>query len=202
MFQSYAYRNAFSFNLYIVGGKPAVYIPGRVTGGKYHRTEENLAGICFNAFDFILLYEQSVHACFEVNLATALDDSVPHVFNDTRQFVRTYVRMCIYQYRSGGSMLAEDVQNLVYITALFAACVQLAIRVGSGTSLSEAVIGLRVDELLAADLRQVFLAFPYVLSTFHNDGAQTELYQAQSGEESSGTGAYHYYLVFSFYIII
>lgn len=84
-------------------------------------------------------------------------------------------------------MLTEDIQNLVYIAALFAACVQLAIRVGSGTSLSEAVIGLRVDELLAADLRQVFLAFPYVLSTLHNDGAQTELYQSQGGEESSGT---------------
>ena len=67
MFQSYAYRNAFSFNLYIVGGKPAVYIPGRVTGGKYHRAKESLAGICFNAFDFILLYEQGVHACFEVD---------------------------------------------------------------------------------------------------------------------------------------
>jgi hypothetical protein len=56
--------------------------------------------------------------------------------------------------------------------------------------------------LLAADLRQVFLAFPYVLSTLHNDGAQTELYQSQGGEESSGTGAYHYYLGLSFYIII
>ena len=173
-----------------------------MTGGKYHRAKESLAGICFNAFDFILLYEQGVHACFKVDFATALDDSVPHVFNNTRQFVRTYVRMCIYQYGSGGSMLTEDIQNLVYIAALFAACVQLAIRVGSGTSLSEAVIGLRVDELLAADLRQVFLAFPYVLSTLHNDGAQTELYQSQGGEESSGTGAYHYYLGLSFYIII
>ena len=42
-------------------------------------------------------------------------------------------------------MLTEDIQNLVYIAALFAASVQLAIRVGSGTSLSEAVIGIPVS---------------------------------------------------------
>lgn len=134
VFQSYAYGNAFGFNLYIVGGKPAVYVPGGVTGGKYHRAEEGLAGIRFNAFDFILLYEQGVHACLEVNFATAFDDGVPHVFDNTRQFVRTYVRMCIYQYGSRGAMLAEDVQNLVYIAALLAACVQLAVRVGAGAS--------------------------------------------------------------------
>ena len=98
--------------------------------------------------------------------------------------------------------MAEDVQNLVYIATLLTACVQLAIRVGSGTSLSEAVIGLRVNELLAADLRQVFLAFSYVLSTFHNDGAQPQLYQSQGGKKSSGAGTYHYHLGLSFYIII
>ena len=94
--QSYAYGNAFSFDLYIVGGKPAVYVPGGVTGGKYHRTEEGLAGIRFNTFDFILFYEQGVHARFEVNLATALDDGAPHVLDDARQFVCAYVRVCIY----------------------------------------------------------------------------------------------------------
>ena len=97
-------------------------------------------------------------------------------------------------------MLAEDVQNLVYIAALFAACVQLAIRVGSGTSLSEAVIGLRVDELLAADLRQVFLAFPYVLPRSTMTGRRPSLSGAER-RRVLGTGAYHYYLGLSFIII-
>ena len=70
-----------------------------------------------------------------------------------------------------GAVLAEHVQYLVYAATLLAAGVELAVAVGTGSTLAEAIVTLAIHLLGLRDVGKVFLAFTHVLSTFQDDRA-------------------------------
>ena len=88
-------------------------------------------------------------------------------------------------------MLAEYVQDFVYVSPFFTAGIELAVRIGACTAFSETVIGFRVDGLFSSYQGKVFLAVAYILSALHDDGAQAQLYQTQGGKQSAGTGSHN-----------
>jgi hypothetical protein len=56
-----------------------------------------------------------------MHLATAFDYTVTHIFNHTRKFVGTNMRMRIGQYRRTSAMLAQEIEHTLDITAFLAA---------------------------------------------------------------------------------
>ena len=85
-----------------------------------------------------------------MDLTAAAQYGAAHVLNHTGQAVGAYVGVRIGQYGFTGSVLAEYVQYAVRIAAFLAAGVELAVRVGAGTALAKAVVGLRVYLMGAA----------------------------------------------------
>ena len=84
-----------------------------------------------------------------------------------------------------GTVLAEDIENLLDVATLLAARIQLAIRIGTCPTLAKAVVALRVHLLGLGDERQVLLALTDILATLQNDGTQSEFDESQSSKESS-----------------
>ena len=170
--------------------------------GKDHRSPESLARIRRDAAYFVTLHQQGIHAGLEVHLAATLQDGVPHVLDDTRQLIRTNVRVGIHQDGRRRAVLAEHVQNLVHIAPLLAAGIKLAVGVSACAPFAKAVVRLRVDGLRTAYLRQVFLAGMHILAPLHHHGAQAQFYQPEGGKQPAGTCPHHNHRGAAFYIII
>ena len=144
--------NAFRFNRHMIRSQPTIYISRRMSGCQYHGSEKSLSCICFDTFDFIVLNNQCIHSCLEMYFSATFDNGVPHIFNDTWQFVCSDMRMRIHQYRSRSSMLAKYVQNLIYIPSLLAPGIEFPIRISSCTPFAKTVIRFRVNRVFPADL--------------------------------------------------
>ena len=97
-------------------------------------------------------------------------------------------------------MLTEHIQNFLYVSALFAACVQLTVTIGTSATLAKAVVALAIHLLRATDVCQILLAVVYVLTALQYYRTQSQLYQAQGGKQSTRTRSYHYYLWFALYV--
>lgn len=69
------------------------------------------------AVSFLLRYELS-HACAEMHLSAAGDNSLAHVLNDSWQLVGAYVGVRVGENGCGGAVLAEHVQYLVHAASL------------------------------------------------------------------------------------
>ena len=104
------------------------------------------------------------------------------------------MRMRIGQDSRRGTMLTEHIQNFLDITTLFAACVQFTVAIGTGATLTKAVVTLTVNLLRAADVGQILLTVVHVLTALQYNRTQTQLYQAQGSKQSSRTCSNHYYL--------
>ena len=94
-------------------------------------------------------------------------------------------------------MLTEDVEDFFRIAPLLATGVEFAVAVGSCASLAKAVVGLRVDLLLAAYQGQITLAVAHILSTFHDHRPQAQLNQAKGGKETTRPSTHNDDLWFS-----
>ena len=166
------------------------------------RSTESLSSIGFNAHHLFLLDDDGIHASFEMHLTTTFQNGVSHVLDDTRELVRTDMRMGIHEDGSACSMLAEHIQNLVHIATLLASGVKFTIRVGTGTPFTKAIVAFRVHLVLATDLGNVHLSFADILASFHHNRAETMLNQAKSSKQSTRTCTHHDDLRFSFHILI
>ena len=56
--------------------------------------------------------------------------------------------------------------------------------------------------MFTADACDIRFAVAHVLSSFHHDGTQSQLYQPQCGKQSSGTCTHHYYLGAVLYLTV
>ena len=90
-----------------------------------------------------------------------------------------------------GAVLAEHVQYLVYAATLLAAGVELAVAVGTGSALAEAVVAFAIHLLGLRDAGKVFLACTHVLSTFQDDRAIAQFDESQGGKESARSLSHH-----------
>ena len=80
-----------------------------MAGSQDDRTSDCFSCIGLDAHYFFVFNDDSIHTGFEMHFASTFENGVAHVLDDTWEFVRTDVRMGIYQNRGTCSMLAEDI---------------------------------------------------------------------------------------------
>ena len=112
------------------------------------------------------------HLGLKVNLASRTENGVTHILNDSRQLISTNMRMSVSQDIRRGTMLAEYIENLLYRATLLTACIELAIRIGTCSTLAKAVIALCINLLCLCDLGQILLTFMDILTTFQHNRTQ------------------------------
>src|SRR5574344_578863 len=100
MLKSHTYRYTFGFYVNICRCKVLVNITCRVSGGKYYRSSESLFLSTIKiyrltSFNTVVMQKESCHLRSEMNLTATLKYLLSHIFYNTRQFIRTDVRMCI-----------------------------------------------------------------------------------------------------------
>ncbi len=89
-----------------------------------------------------------------------------------------------------GAVENQRLQRLVVVAALLAAGEELAVGKSAGAALAESVVGIGVDASVAVDLRNVDLAGRNVAAALQQHGAQAQLDQPQSSEQSGRSGAH------------
>ena len=161
-----------------------------MTCGKNNRTMVFFV-VCKTANHTIAIKNEARHLGLKMYLATTLQNGVAHVLNDTWQLVRTDVWMGISQNIGRCTMLTEHIENLLNRTTLLATGVELAIRIGTCPTLAKAIVALRVYLLRLGNLRQVFLALMHILTTFQDNGSQTQFYQSQGSKQATRTSTHH-----------
>ena len=102
------------------------------------------------------------------------------------------MRMGVSQDRGARPELAKDIQNLIDRPPFLAAGVKFAVGIGAGSPFAEAVVGLFVHLMLAADQGDILFTFAHVLSAFDHDRTQAELYQAEGGKQTTRPRSYHH----------
>ena len=125
-----------------------------------------------------MINDERSHLGLEMHLSATSDDSLTHILNDTWQFVGTYMWMCIGKNVCACSMLAEHIQDFIRIAAFLRACIELTIGIGTSPTLAKTVIALTINLLSPGDIRQILLAIVNILTTFQNNGSQTEFYES------------------------
>ena len=127
---------------------------------------------CQTADHAVTFQQQTGHLRLKMYLATTSDNGVAHVLDDARQLVGADMRMGIRQDVRRGAMLTEHMENLLDVATLLAAGIELAIAIGTGTSLSKTVVALTIHLLGLGDECQVLLALMDILATLQHDGPQ------------------------------
>lgn len=117
----------------------------------------------------IVLNNQCIHSGLKMHLSTTLDNRIPHILNDTREFVCPNVRMGIGQYSRRSSVLTEYIQYLVYISSFLATGVKFSIRIGSCASFAKTIVRFRIYGMFSADLCQIFFPFAHIFSSFYDN---------------------------------
>ena len=97
-------------------------------------------------------------------------------------------------------MLTKDIQDFLYRTAFLRAGIKLAVRIGTGATLTKAVVAVFIYNMFARDTGNVLFAIMNVLSAFHHDGAQAQLYQSQRRKQTAGACSDDNHLGPSFHI--
>ena len=173
-----------------------------MTGCQDDRASEGLSGVRLDAHHLLLLDDEGVHTGFKMHFATTIEDGVAHILDDTWKLVRADVRMGIYQDGGACPVLAEDIQNLIDIATLLASGVELAVRIGTGTSFAKAIIAFGVNLVFATYLGNIHLPVAYVLATFHHNGAEAMLNQAQGCKQSARASTHDDDLRLAFHILV
>ena len=94
----------------------------------------------------------------------------------------------MYVRQDGGAcpMLAEDIQNLIDISALLASGEELAIGVGPCPTFTKTIVRLGIYLMFARDTGNVGPSGVYVLSPLHDYRAEAQFYQTECGKQSAG----------------
>ena len=194
MLQTHSHGDTLRLDVHSRGIQVPVHVTCRVSGRQNHRSAHRMSLARLYTHNLSLLNDESVHARLKVHLSATAADGLAHVLNHTRQFVRTDVRVRITQDRGRCPMLAKHVQNLLHAATLLAARVEFAIRVGTGTPLTEAIVTLRVHRMFARDACDVPFACVHILTALHYDGSASQLDESQRSKESARSGPHHNHL--------
>ena len=112
------------------------------------------------------------HLRLEVHFATAIEDGLSHVLDDTRQAVCANVRMGIRKDGRTGSVLNEDLQDAVCIASFLASGVKLSVAISSCPTLAKTVVAFWVNALFRTDAGNVLLPFANILTALNDDGLE------------------------------
>ena len=209
MLQTYAHSNTLGLESDTARVQVAVDILSRVPCSKNHRRSKELATIGTYAADASALYEQFLHTCLKMHLASALKDSVAHILYYPRQLVGTKVRVRIGKNSGARTELAECIQHPLDASALFASRVELAVGVCTCSTLAEAIVRFGVHRMRTAYIGNVYLAGTHVLSALHHNGTQPLFNEFEGSKESCRACAHHndtlcpaYFRVLLFHILV
>ena len=142
-----------------------------MTGSEDNRTMPFFVS-CQTTNHAVTFQQQTGHLRLKMHLTTTSDNGVAHVLDDARQLVGTDMRMGVGEDVRRGAMLTEHLENLLDVATLLAAGIELAIAIGTGTSLSKTVVALTIHLLSLGDECQVLLALMDILATLQHNGPQ------------------------------
>ncbi|EMR01670.1 hypothetical protein ADICEAN_03189 [Cesiribacter andamanensis AMV16] len=167
-------------------------IAGAVAGGQnYTQPLNGVAGSGAYPYGLASFQQDIIYPGIEEHLAPMPQHRFPQGLHHAGQLVGANVGVGIYQNIGGGAMGHKDLQHAAHIAPLFAAGVELAIRIGARTPLAKAVVALGVYHLLFVDGGQVPAPFPHIPAPLQHNGFEAQLNEANSGKQTGRPGAYH-----------
>ena len=197
MLQSHSHSQSLAFQMEVSVGHASVHIPCRMTCGQDDGIGMELLLLSefgihgHQSSDASLLYEQVGHARLEMNLSSAPEDGLSHIFYHPWQSVCADVWMCIRQDTFLGTVLYEYFQDTVGISPFLAACIEFAVAVRACAALAKGIVALGIHLLVGAYACHIFLPLSHILSALDDHGAQTQFDEAQCSKESSRTSSHH-----------
>ena len=126
-----------------------------------------------------------------MHFATTLQNSVAHGLYHAWQLISAYMGVHIRENGFRSTMLTKHLQNLLHAAALFAARVELAIAVGSSSTLTKTVIARGIHLLRLRDECQILLAVAHILSTFQHNRTQAQFNQPKCCKQATRAGTHH-----------
>ena len=160
MLESYSHGKALGLDVDCLAVQHAEGIPCCVADCKNHGAVELNFFACFcvlcdNAGALVFFYDQVRDLGLEAHLPAVRDYRVAHGLDYLGKLVGSDVRMGIVEDGLGGSELDERCKDLGVLPSLLASGVELAVGIGSGPALAEAVVGFAVHDVLRGDLCNV-----------------------------------------------
>ena len=160
--------------------------------GKNNGLRKELAPVGSNTPHGTILYHQPLHTGFEMDLTATTQYCEAHILYHAGQFVGTYMRVGIGQNCGACPVLAEDIQNTLYAAALFAARVELAVGIGTCTTLAKAVVRFGIDLMGARYTCQIDFAGAHIAPSLHNNGAQAVFNEFEGCKKARRARTHHY----------
>src|SRR5207249_7230725 len=107
--------------------------------------------------------------------------------HDFWELIGTDMRSCVDQDVRRRTVGHQSMEDFAYRSALVGPRVQLAIAVGTGAALAEAVVGLRIDDSLLVERRDVAPARLRGLAPIEDDRADAVLREPERAEKTGRT---------------
>ncbi len=192
MLQTHSHGNAFGLQGNATVQKHGIDVSRRMPRGENHRSLHLGAVGTGHSCATLAVGDKSGNTCSETNLSAAALYGAADGLDNTRQAVGAYVRMGVDKYFPLRAVGMENAQNLLYRSALVASGIEFAVAVGSGSTLSEAVVGIGVDSAGAVHSHKVGSPAVDVLSPLQHDRPYAAFNKFQSREKACRTGAHDY----------
>ena len=132
---------------------------------------------CFNPYHTVTFQDKTSHLGLKMHLTATIDNRIAHILNHARQLICTNMRMGICKDVRIGTMLAENIQNLIHATTLLASGIKLTVTIRSGTTFTKTIVALTIHLLSLGDVRKILLTLTHVLATLQNNRAISQLHQ-------------------------
>ena len=182
MLQSNTYGNTLGFYFNLRRSQIAIDIPGTMTCSKNHRSTIILLCTCcqvnsFNPNHTVTFQDKPSHLGLKMHLTATIDNRIAHILYHARQLICTDMRMGICKDVRIGTMLAEDIQNLIHATTLLASGIKLTVTIRSCTTFTKTIVALTIHLLGLGDVGKVLFTLTHVLATLQDNRAISQLYQ-------------------------
>ena len=196
MLQSNTDGNTLSFDFNLRRSQIAIDIPGTMTCCKNHRSTIILLSTCcqvnsFNPNHTVTFQNKTSHLGLKMHLTATIDNSIAHILYHARQLICTNMRMGICKDVRIGTMLAENIQNLIHAAPLLASGIKLTVTIRSGSTFTKTIVALTIHLLGLGDVGKVLFTLSHVLATLQNNRAISKLYQTQGSKETARSLSYH-----------
>lgn len=117
------------------------------------------------------------------------EDTFADVFDDSRQFVGTDMRVRFVEDGVGRSEEMEELHHALHVASFFGTGEEFAIGESTGSAFTETVVRFGIQPLVSVQQRNIFFPFSYFLSPFIDDGFDAMFDEGEGSKESCGTCA-------------
>ena len=182
MLQSNTHGNTLRLDFNLRRSQISINITGTMTCRKNHRSTIIFLSTsdqvdCFNPNHMVTFQDKTSHLGLKMHLTATIDNCIAHILNHARQLICANMRMGICKDVRIGTMLAENIQNLIHATTLLASGIKLTVTIGSCTTFTKTIVALTIHLLGLGNVRKVLFTLTYVLATLQNNRSISQLYQ-------------------------